>query len=70
MFELLLPSSKIPNNVPLLILAPHHIFITHQSLQAHRASRMNPTRAYPNLGSEAIPIPISETRTGIYVRPC
>lgn len=59
-FFLSLPTPKLANDVTSLVLAPQHVLVTHQSLQSHRSSGVDPTRTDPNLRTKPVPEPIRE----------
>ena len=64
-----LPAPELANDVTSVALTPQHILVAHKSLQSHRTSGVNPTRADSNLRTKAVPEPIRKSRAGIPERP-
>ena len=57
---------KLPDNVTLLALAPQNILVSHKSLESNRPPRMDPPRADPHLGAEAIAKPVCEAGARVH----
>ena len=53
----------------LVSLAPQHVLVDHQPVQAHGSPRMDPSCANPNLCAESIPKPIRKSRRRIHECP-
>jgi len=58
--------TELPNDMTFLALTPQNILICHKSFEANRPPCVDPSRADPDLGAEAIAKAVREARTRVY----
>ena len=58
-----MPMPPLRCSVPDLAVAAHHVLVGRELAQPHRAARVQPVRADPDLGAEAELVPVGEARS-------